>query len=99
MPMPTLTPVSEDKATTPENGRRPTIVPPPMTNSHELSARPRRRSFTAQEKLRILAETDRAVQTGEIGAVLRREGICSFLLTDWRRQRKAGTARVLQEAR
>ena len=49
-----------------------------------------RRSFTAQEKLRILAETDRAAQTGEIGAVLRREGILPSLLTDRRRQREAG---------
>ncbi len=37
--------------------------------------------------MRIPAETDRAAQTGEIGAILRREGRYSSLLTDWRRQR------------
>ena len=100
MPMPTLTPVAEDEiVSASENGRRPTIVPPPMTASPELSARPRRRSFTAQEKLRILAETDRAAQTGEIGAVLRREGIYSSLLTDWRRQREAGALNALSPSR
>jgi transposase len=100
MPMPTLTPVAEDKTVPgPENHRRPTIVPPPVTASPELSARPRRRSFTAQEKLRILAETDRAAQTGEIGAVLRREGIYSSLLTDWRRQREAGAFNALSPSR
>ncbi len=76
MPMPTLTelhsaPCDVEAA----SDRRPTTVPPPVTSSPELTARPRRRSFTAQDKLRILAETDRAAQTGEIGAILRREGL------------------------
>ena len=74
-------------------------MPPPVTASPELSARPRRRSFSAQEKLRILGETDRAAQTGEIGAVLRREGIYSSLLTDWRRQREAGAFNALSPSR
>lgn len=98
MPMPTLTPVAEERSA-PENGRRPTIVPPPAATSPEVSARPRRRIFTAQEKLRILSETDRAAQTGEIGAVLRREGIYSSLLSDWRRQRDAGAFNALSPAR
>ncbi len=100
MPMPTLT----DMPGAPcgvevTSDRRPTIVPSPVTSSPELTARPRRRSFTAQDKLRILAETDRAAQTGEIGAVLRREGISSFLLTDWRRQRDAGAFNALSPSR
>src|SRR3954447_25195262 len=41
----------------------------------ELSDRPKRRTFTAGEKLRILEETDRAAGTGDIGAILRREGL------------------------
>ena len=53
--------------------RRPTVVPAPSAASPELSDRPRRRTFTAQEKLRILAETDRAANTGGVGAILRRE--------------------------
>ena len=100
MPMPTLTPVAADRTNAaPETDRRPTVVPPPVATSPELSARPRRRSFTAQEKLRILGETDRAAQTGEIGAVLRREGIYSSLLTDWRRQREAGAFNALSPSR
>jgi transposase-like protein len=58
--------------------------------SPEISDRPRRRTFTAQDKLRILAETDRAVEAGGVGAILRRESLYSSTLTDWRRQRDAG---------
>jgi transposase len=63
----------------------------PASTSPELSGRPRRRTFTARDKLRILAATDRAAETGGIGAILRREGIYSSTLCDWRRQRDAGT--------
>jgi transposase len=59
--------------------------------SLELSAPPRRRKFTAKEKLRILAEIDRATGIpGAIGAIMRREGLYSSTITDWRRQREAG---------
>jgi transposase len=51
------------------------VVAAPAAASPELSARPRRRSFTAQDKLRILADTDRAAEAGGIGAILRREGM------------------------
>ena len=82
-----------------EGGRRPTVVPAPIAASPELSDRPRRRTFTAQDKLRILAETDRAAESGGIGAVLRREGLYSSALTDWRRQRDAGAFDALAPAR
>jgi len=65
-------------------------VPAPLAASPELADRPRRRTFTAQDKLRILAETDRAAETGGIAAILRREGLYSSNLTDWRRARDAG---------
>src|SRR5207344_1796409 len=78
-----------------DGGRRPPVVPPPVAASPELSDRPRRRTFTAQDKLRILAETDRATATGGIGAILRREGLYSSALTEWRRQRDAGTFTAL----
>ena len=71
-------------------GRKPTVMPAPDAASPEISERPRRRTFTAQEKLRILAETDRAVEAGGVGAILRRESLYSSALTDWRRQRDAG---------
>jgi transposase len=76
-------------------GHRPTVVTAPTSPSPELLDRPRRRTFTAQDKLRILAETDRATATGGIGAILRREGLYSSALTDWRRQRDAGAFTAL----
>jgi transposase len=78
-----------------EEGRRPTIVPGPVAASPELTDRPRRRSFTAQAKLRILADIDRVAGTGGIGAILRREGLYSSALSDWRRQRDAGALGAL----
>ena len=78
-----------------EEGRRPTIVPGPVAASPELTDRPRRRTFTAQDKLRILADIDRAAGTGGIGAILRREGLYSSALSDWRRQRDAGALGAL----
>ena len=100
MPMPTLTDVPRETTdVAPTKDRKPTTVSPPVTSSPELTERPRRRSFTAEDKLHILAETDRAAQTGAIGAILRREGLYSSLLTDWRRQRDAGAYGALSAAR
>ena len=74
-----------------EEGRRPTTVSAPAAASPELSVPPRRRTFSAEEKLRILAELDSAAGIpGAIGAILRREGLYSSAITDWRRQREAG---------
>jgi transposase-like protein len=50
-----------------------------------------RRRFTAEYKLRILREADRATGPGQLGALLRREGLYSSHLTTWRQQRDAGT--------
>jgi transposase-like protein len=52
-----------------------------------------------QDKLRILAETDRAAESRGIGAILRREGLYSSILTDWRRQRDAGAFGALTPAK
>ena len=79
-------------------GRRPAIMPSPAA-SPEISVRPRRRTFTVQDKLRILAETDRAADSGTIGAILRREGLYSSILGDWRKQREAGTIGALRPVR
>ena len=51
--------------------------------------RAKRRTFSAAEKLRILREAERCPQ-GELGALLRREGIYSSHLTTWRRERERG---------
>lgn len=51
---------------------------------------PVKRSFSAEYKLAILAEYDGASNSGEKGAILRREGLYSSLITDWRRQHRQG---------
>ena|ERR1700690_1147801 len=69
------------------------IVAPSTSANPEMGSRPRRRSFSAKEKLRILEDVDAAAASGiagAIGAILRREGIYSSTLTNWRRQREAG---------
>ena len=94
MPM-QQTPIDSEVVAVTSGGRRPTVVAAPTSESPELTDRPRRRTFTAGDKLRILAETDRAAETGGIGAILRREGLYSSALTDWRRQRDAGAFTAL----
>lgn len=56
----------------------------------EVSAKAQRRRFTAEYKRRILKEADRCTQPGEIGALLRREGLYSSALTTWRVARERG---------
>jgi transposase-like protein len=51
---------------------------------------PVRRVFSAEYKLAILAEYDAATESGEKGAILRREGLYSSIVTDWRRQHRQG---------
>ncbi len=75
--------------------RRPSVVASPLAPSPELSDRPHRRTFTAAYKLGILRQVDEA-GPGGIGAILRREGLYSSLLTDWRRHRDAGACEALR---
>jgi transposase len=57
----------------------------------EVVARPTRRHFTAEYKARIVREAEACAKTGDIGALLRREGLYSSLLSGWRRElRKHG---------
>jgi transposase-like protein len=56
----------------------------------EVVVRAQRRQFSVAEKVRILAEADACEGAGAIGALLRREGIYSSYLTQWRRERTAG---------
>jgi transposase-like protein len=55
-----------------------------------LHHQPVRRVFSAEYKLAILAEYDACSESGEKGAILRREGLYSSLITDWRRQHRQG---------
>lgn len=58
--------------------------------STEVVAKAKRKRFTAAEKLRLLREVEACRGSGEIGALLRREGIYSSYLTTWRKQRANG---------
>jgi transposase-like protein len=89
------TPIDAEAGAAMNGGRRPRIVAAPASASSELSDRPRRRTFTAKDKLRILADIDRAAETRGIGAILRREGLYSSTLSEWRRQRDAGAFSAL----
>ena len=71
-----------------------TVAPAPPRPDPEVVAHAKRRSFTAQYKLRILAEAD-AAQPGAIGALQRREGLYSSHLVTWRRERQAGILKGL----
>jgi transposase-like protein len=52
-----------------------------------VEAKPVRRRFTGEYKVRILREVERAKEPGEVGAILRREGLYSSHLTHWRQER------------
>ena len=65
----------------------------------ELVERARRRTFTAAYKLRIVREAEACTRPGEIGELLRREGLYSSLLTEWRRARDTGALEALERPR
>jgi len=65
----------------------------------EVVARPKPRSFNAAYKRSILEEADRCTEAGDIGALLRREGLYSSNLTSWRRQRQVGELEGAQPGR
>ena len=67
----------------------PTTSVPPAAGGTEVVAKAGRRFFSAAEKLSIVEAADK-LGRGELGALLRREGLYSSLLTDWRRLRAAG---------
>jgi transposase len=82
-------------------------MPPPTSAAHngsqasgvpnpEVLEKAQRRIYTAEYKLRILQETDTCAE-GQIGAILRREGLYSSHLTTWRRQRQAGQLTALSD--
>ena len=65
----------------------------------EVPAKAQRRRFPAAYRLRILKQADACKKPGEVGALLRREGLYSSLLTNWRRQRERGALREMQGRR
>ena len=66
------------------------VVPPPAVPDPEVRERAARRRFTAEYKLQVLRQAEQCAGVGEIGALLRREGLYSSHLTTWRRQREQG---------
>ncbi len=65
----------------------------------EVVAKPKRRQFTAAYRLRILEEADRCTEPGDVGRLLRREGLYSSHLTAWRKARRNGALRGLASQR
>ncbi|MGH9651274.1 MAG: transposase [Terriglobales bacterium] len=65
----------------------------------EVPAKPQRRKFSAEDKKRILEETERASGRGGIGAILRREGIYSSTLHGWRKERDAAVRQAFSQKR
>src|SRR3989442_10126555 len=66
------------------------VVPSPVVPDPEAGERAARRRFTGENKLQVLREADQCAGVGELGALLRREGLYSSHLTTWRRQREHG---------
>jgi transposase len=75
---------------TPSAGKGEAHAPDP-----EVLPRAERRQYAAQYKLRILEEVERCTERGQIGALLRREGLYSSHLSKWRRQRAEGQLQAL----
>jgi transposase-like protein len=61
----------------------------------EVLERPKRRKFSAEYKVKILREAERAKESGQLGALLRREGLYTSNLTTWRRQFERGALAAL----
>jgi transposase len=80
----------------PTSGGRaaPAGVPDP-----ELVEQAKRRSFTAEYKAKVLARADACTRPGEVGELLRAEGLYTSHLTYWRKQRKDGALKELGKPR
>ena len=64
-----------------------------------VSSRAGRRRFTVEYKTSVVQEAERCREAGEIGGLLRREGLFSSQLTMWRKQYKAGVRQALSQKR
>jgi len=74
-----------------DGARRATVVSPsPAAAETEVLAQAQRRRFSAEYKRRIVREADRCTAAGDVGALLRREGLYSSLLATWRAARDRG---------
>src|SRR5712691_9904804 len=82
----------DERSETPRSGGSSPIerVDAPVAPDPEVSARPVRRRFTTAYKLEILRRADACARHGELGALLRKEGLYSSHLITWRQQRERG---------
>ncbi len=78
--------MTEITSSSKQNGRAPSQTPHP-----QVKPRATRRQFSVAYKRRIVAEAEACSERGAIGALLRREGLYSSHLTNWRRELAAGT--------
>ena len=85
-------------STTRNDPPAPATANQPLSNP-EVLERPKRRRFRAAYKLRIVQEADTAAEFGQVGALLRREGLYSSQLAAWRRLRDAGALSALDHPR
>ena len=74
-----------------EGGR----VTPSAALDPEVAAQPRRRTYPAEYKLKILTQANACKEPRQLGAPLRREGLYQSNLVTWRRQREEGTLKAL----
>lgn len=65
----------------------------------EVLEKPERRTFTTAYKIKILEEADRCTESGQVGALMRREGLYFSYLNLWRRQRQDGVLAGLSRTR
>ena len=86
--------IPSDTSNSNGNGKTSTTVPDP-----EVVVKAERRHFTAEYKRRILQEADDCTPSGEVGALLRREGLYSSHLNTWRGQRQRGQLQGLTPAK
>ena len=81
------------RATEDAPGSAPPAIPP--GSDSEVVPRARRRTFTNADKRRILQAADLCTKPGEVGALMRREGVYSSSLSTWRRQREVADLAAL----
>jgi len=78
-----------------EGARRATGISSTAAPNPEVTEKASRRSYTAEYKRRILREAESCKEQGQVGALLRREGLYSSNLTSWRHQAERGTLDAL----
>lgn len=87
-----------ERSEAPQSGESSNIVRAPAPDP-QVSAKPRRRRFSAEFKLEVLREADQCQGAGEVGALLRRHGLYSSHLTTWRREREEAAREQLSRKR